>query len=63
MASKELEAIKVPYLQLPNNFTNVIDIARVLSPAQAVKISQDLQALEDKLEWKMRILTRSGPSP
>jgi len=42
MASKELEAIKVPDFQLPNNFTNVIDIASVLSPAQAVKISQEL---------------------
>lgn len=63
MASKEPEAIAVPDLQLPNNFSNVIDIARVLSPAQAVKISQELQALEDKSEWKLRILTRSGPSP
>jgi len=63
MASKVLEAIKVTDFQLPNNFTNVIDIARVLSLAQVVKISQELQALEEKSEWKMRIFTRSGPSP
>ena len=42
MASKELEAIKVPDLQIPNNFTKVIDLARVLSAVQVVKILQEL---------------------
>lgn len=63
IATRDPEAITVPDVQLPNNFTNVIDIARVLSPAQVGKISQELQALEDKSEWKLRVLTRSGPSP
>ncbi|GLJ43889.1 hypothetical protein SUGI_0914860 [Cryptomeria japonica] len=57
--SNDLQTIPI----VRNSSNYVIDIAKVLSPEKAMEVGSDLEALQDISDWKIRVLTRTGPSP
>jgi hypothetical protein len=48
---------------LPDQPTNVIDLAKLLTEAQEQKLSQDLADFEAETGWKLRVLTQFDRTP
>jgi hypothetical protein len=48
---------------LPDHATNVIDLAKALTPIQAENLSQELGAFEQETGWKLRVLTQYDRTP
>jgi hypothetical protein len=48
---------------LPDHPTNVIDLAKALTPIQAESLSQELGAFEQETGWKLRVLTQYDRTP
>jgi hypothetical protein len=56
------EAYENPDL-LPDHPTNVIDLAKALTPVQAENLSQELSEFEQETGWKLRVLTQYDRTP
>jgi hypothetical protein len=48
---------------LPDRPTNVIDLAKALTPIQRENLSQELGAFEQETGWKLRVLTQYDRTP
>ena len=48
---------------LPDHPTNIIDLARVLTPVQEDRLGTELTKFEEETGWKLRILTQFDRTP
>jgi hypothetical protein len=48
---------------LPTEFTPIIDLARLLTPSQKAKLTDQLSQLEAERGWKLRLLTQFDRTP